>query len=211
MSEELLKLYSVKKDEIKKRIHDFSEVSKENDRRVFAELAFCLCTPQSRATVCWNAITSLTKDNLLFSGNEEQIRPFLNAVRFSESKTKYIVTARNFFTEDSDLKIKEKLNRKGNSQELRDWLVENIKGFGMKEASHFLRNVGLAKDLAILDVHILKNLKDFGVIEEAPKSLTEKRYLEIEVKMKKFAEKIGIPFEELDLLLWSKETGIIFK
>ena len=66
-------------------------------------------------------------------------------------------------------------------------------------------------DFVILDVHILRNLKKYGVIDEMPKSLSKKKYLEIETKMKEFAETIGIPVDELDLLLWSEETGFIFK
>jgi N-glycosylase/DNA lyase len=91
--------------------------------------------------------------------------------------------------------------------------VKNIKGIGLKEASHFIRNIGFdyENQLAILDRHILKNLKEFGVINEIPKTLTSKKYLEIENRMKKFAERIDISLYELDLLLWSKETGIIFK
>jgi len=81
----------------------------------------------------------------------------------------------------------------------------------MKEATHFLRNIGLGKDLAILDRHILKNLNYYGVINELPKTLTKKKYLEIEDKMKKFSEEIKIPIDELDLLFWSEETGKIFK
>ena len=211
MYEELVQLYLGKKDELEKRLQDFHRVFQEPEERIFAELAFCLCTPQSKATTCWNAISSLTKNNLLFSGNEEQIKPFLNAVRFSENKTKYIVKARNFFTNNSQLQMKNKLENFQNSQQARDWLVENVKGFGMKEASHFLRNIGMGNDLAILDAHILKNLQEFGVIKEIPKSLTPKKYIEIEQRMKGFSEKIGIPFDELDLLLWSKETGIVFK
>lgn len=211
MYEDLLQLYAEKKDEVKKRLQDFNQVFQESDERVFAELAFCLCTPQSKATTCWNAISSLTKNNLLFSGNEEQIKPFLNAVRFSENKTKYIVEARNLFTNNSQLQIKNKIKNFQNSQQAREWLVENVKGFGMKEASHFLRNVGMGNDLAILDVHILKNLQELQVIKEIPKSLTPKKYLEIERQMTEFSGKIGIPFDEMDLLLWSKETGHVFK
>lgn len=84
-------------------------------------------------------------------------------------------------------------------------------GLGMKEASHFMRNIGLFEDIAILDRHILKNLIEYDVISEIPKTLTVKIYLEIEQKMKEFAEKIKIPFTELDLLFWSEETGHVFK
>ena len=50
-----------------------------------------------------------------------------------------------------------------------------------------------------------------GAIESLPKSLTPKKYLEIEEKMKEFADRINIPFPELDLLFWSEETGEVFK
>ncbi len=95
---------------------------------------------------------------------------------------------------------------------MREWFVENIKGFGYKEASHFLRNIGLGKDIAILDRHILKNLKKYGVIDKIPSSLGSRRvYLEIEEKMKGFSKKTGIPLEDMDLLFWSLQTGFVFK
>ncbi|MEM3584736.1 MAG: hypothetical protein QW193_05630, partial [Nitrososphaerales archaeon] len=80
-----------------------------------------------------------------------------------------------------------------------------------KEASHFLRNIGLGKDFAILDRHILKNLKEFNVIKDIPKSISKKVYLDIENKMREFSKQINIPMDELDLLFWSKETSFIFK
>jgi N-glycosylase/DNA lyase len=107
--------------------------------------------------------------------------------------------------------LKEKILSFKNSLEAREWLAKNIKGFGMKEASHFLRNIGMGSDLAILDVHILSNLQALGVIDEVPKSITDKIYLEIESKVRYFSKLVSIPMDELDLLLWSEETGIIFK
>ena len=72
----------------------------------------------------------------------------------------------------------------GTEQEARERLfVLDVKGLGMKEASHFLRNVGRGKTIAILDRHILKNLKKYGAIDGVPTSLTKKRYLEIEGKI----------------------------
>lgn len=87
-----------------------------------------------------------------------------------------------------------------------------VGGFGAVclHNSHFLRNIG-KRDLAILDRHILKNLKNLKAIDELPKALTKKKYLEIEGKFKAFSNKIKIPIDELDLLFWSQETGEIFK
>ena len=208
---QLIKAYMLKRDQIKRRLGEFKEVFDQSEERIFAELAFCICTPQSKATAAWNSITALVKNDYLFSGSENVIRPFLNTVRFCENKSKYIVEARNFFTKNSKLQIKERIKSFDNPFKLRDWLEENVRGFGMKESNHFMRNIGLGSDIAILDVHILKNLKEYGVIEEVPEVLTKKVYLEIESKMREFSKLVKIPMDELDILLWSEETGMIFK
>ena len=57
----------------------------------------------------------------------------------------------------------------------------------------------------------LKNLNNLKVIDEIPKTLTKKKYLELEEKFKQFSNKLKIPIDELDLLFWSQETGEIFK
>ncbi len=211
MINDLLKKYEAKKTEIKKRLDEFRKIKDMEDEIIFAELAFCLCTPQSKATTCWNAVQALVKNNLLYSGEKEQIKPFLNAVRFNENKSNYIIEARRMFSDGNKLNVKKFVGSSENPHKLREWLAENVNGMGMKEASHFLRNIGIGNGLAILDVHILKNLKRYGVIEDLPKNLNKKKYLEIENRMKKFAEDTGIPIDELDLLLWSEETGFVFK
>ena len=106
--------------------------------------------------------------------------------------------------------ISENINKIKDPKELREFLVKNVKGYGYKESAHFLRNVGY-KNLAILDRHILRNLLRYNVIDEIPKSLTPKKYFEIENKFLEFSNKLNIPMDHLDLLFWSKETGEIFK
>lgn len=207
---QLMEYYQTKKNEIRKRLREFEDALNQLDEKVFAELCFCICTPQSKATLCDETITALERRNLLLKGNADQIRPFLRGVRFAGCKARYIVEARELFKKNEKIRIKERLTSFDNIYQLREWIAENVNGMGLKESSHFLRNVGLGKNLAILDRHILKNLKEFGVIGEV-KNLTEKRYLSIESKMRAFAEGLNIPIEELDLLLWSRETGMVFK
>lgn len=209
--EALQSLYRDRKDAIQKRLSEFREVMKWSDEDVFGELAFCLLTPQSSAKVCWDAVTKLKQQTLLIKGEPAQLEPVLKQVRFGESKARYIVEARDMFTKDGRVLIKPRLLSFYNPFELREWLVENVKGLGYKEASHFLRNIGLGENFAILDRHILRNLANLRVIPEIPVSLTKKRYLEIEERLRRFAMEIGIPMADLDLLLWSKETGWIFK
>ena len=114
-------------------------------------------------------------------------------------------------TEDGKLQPKKILESKGNTFEKRKWILKNVKGMGLKEANHVLRNLGFGEEIAILDRHILRNLQRLNIIEEIPKTLTEKKYYEIEEAMKKYSEYSGIKMDELDLVLWYKEAGEVFK
>jgi N-glycosylase/DNA lyase len=204
-------LYQERKEAIQKRLAEFRQVMQWKDEEVFGELCFCLLTPQSSAKVCWAAVTALKQKTLLLKGQPAELEPYLRSVRFSDSKAKYIVEARNMFSNDGKIQLKSRISSFYNPFELREWLVENVKGLGYKEASHFLRNIGLGEGFAILDRHILRNLNQLRVITEIPSTITKKRYLQIEEKLRRFATEIGIPMADLDLLFWSKETGWIFK
>jgi N-glycosylase/DNA lyase len=209
--EELRRSYSSRKVKIEDRIEDFRGFLQKDEDDVFAELCFCLCTPQSKAKVCDGAISRLKKTGALFHGSEEEIRSELRGARFCNSKARYVVKAREQFSSGGRIRIKDRLSGHLDPEGLREWIVRNVKGLGYKESSHFLRNIGLGLDLAILDRHILKNLEAAGVIDAIPASLSRKTYLEIERKTRAFSEEIGIPMMHLDLLLWSMETGEVFR
>lgn len=208
----LLKLYNQVRTTIEKRMNEFRSLWEEGDEEeVFAELVFCLLTPQSKAKWCWKAVTNLRKDGLLFKGTKEEIRKRLQLTRFRNRKAEYIVLAQKQFVKEEKPMLKHFLREFKNPFEARNWLVKNVKGMGYKEASHFLRNIGLGEDFAILDRHILKNLFVLGVISSVPHNLTERKYIKIEEKMRDFSSKTGIQMAHLDLLLWYKETGEVFK
>ena len=199
-------------DEIQSRLHEFDSVLKTGDEEsIFAELVFCILTPQSKAKSAWAAVKRLLDKDLLLAGTEDQVLRELTGVRFKYKKAGYIIKARNEFLIDGEISIKSRISRFGDACDAREWLVRNVKGIGYKEASHFLRNIGPGADLAILDRHILKNLRSLQVIEEVPASLSRQRYLEIEKGMKELSEEIKIPMSHLDLVLWYKETGEVFK
>lgn len=208
--DDLKREYSVKKNEIRKRLGDFRNVWKEDDRRIFSELVFCLCTPQSKARQCGRAVSGLIENKVLFNGEIESIRAGLVGVRFPNNKARYIVEARERFIENGVIRIKDKIDT-DDVFSAREWFYNNVKGLGLKEASHFLRNIGFGKDLAIIDVHVLKNMVRYGLIEEIPKSISRGKYFIFENILKDFSRKIDIPIADLDLLFWSAETGEIFK
>jgi len=194
------------------RLGEFRRAWEEgDDESVFRELVFCLLTPQSKARSCWAAVESLTCQGLVMEGRPEEIHPLLKGVRFKYRKSQYICLARETFSPDGTLAIKAMISSQGSPAEVRDWLVNNVLGMGYKEASHFLRNIGLGEDLSILDRHILKNLARLKVIDEIPATLSGKAYLRIEDQMRFFARRIGVPLDHLDLVLWYRQAGEIFK
>lgn len=210
---EIEKIYKEKQKDIEKRLKEFKEIwEKGSNEDIHAELSFCILTPQSKAVNAWKAITTLRENGLLFNGSAEDIVEYLNIVRFKNNKAKYLVALREQMqNEKGEIVTKDFFNSITDVKEKREWIVKNIKGMAYKEAGHFLRNVGFGKEIAILDRHILKNLVKLEVIEDVPKSLTPKLYLEIEEKMKAYCKFISIPMDSLDLLLWYKEAGEIFK
>lgn len=206
---ELKELYAPVKDQIETRLGEFRKIwEKASDEELFRELVFCLLTPQSKAKVCWKAVLRLTRKSMIAEGEPCRIQEELFGVRFNKRKAEYICLARKTFSPNS---LRSTLQRFDSPFAAREWLVDNVLGLGYKEASHFLRNIGLGEDLAILDRHILKNLALLGVIEEIPSSLSRKTYLDIERRMTEFSNQIGIPMGQLDLLLWYKEAGEVFK
>ncbi|MCK5451397.1 MAG: N-glycosylase/DNA lyase [Candidatus Omnitrophica bacterium] len=210
MTQELKKKYFEKRNIIRKRLKEFNVMGGETDKRIFSELCFCICTPQAKAVNCANAVLFLDKNDILYKGDKKQIRSGLKGVRFPNNKAGYIVETRRLFSDGEKIKIKNRIDPK-NIQKTRQWFAENVKGIGYKEASHFLRNIGLGQDLAILDVHVLRNMIKYEVINDIPKNMSKKRYLELENKLRDFSKNINIPMAELDLLFWSNETGKVFR
>ena len=207
----ILEIYSIVKEDAKKAIKGYKKAWKGSEREVFAEMSFCILTPQSKARNAWKAITDLVENNLLYTGTPEEIAGFLNIVRFKNNKSRYLVELRNLMTVDGKLQPKKILSEQGDVFQKRAWILKNVKGMGLKEANHVLRNLGFGENIAILDRHILRNLAELKVIDEVPKSVNEKKYYEIEEKMREYSKFSGINMDELDLVLWYKEAGEIFK
>ncbi|UCB47478.1 MAG: N-glycosylase/DNA lyase [Spirochaetota bacterium] len=209
---ELISVYQEIKGRIEKRLLEFKSVwRREREDEIFSELVFCILTPAARARSAGECLECLEKRNLLMNGGVEDISEELRLVRFKNNKARNIVEARKCFCTNGKVHIRGVIAQAGNNNRKREWLVSSVRGMGYKEASHFLRNIGFYEDLAILDRHILKNLKAFGLIEHIPESLTRKRYLSLEETMKELAVDLEIPLSHLDFLLWYRETGDIFK
>lgn len=151
--------------------------------------------------------------HLLQSGDRADLTRALQGVhRFPSARPGYIVVTRDYLREDCGMRLRDRLGRFDDRLERRDWLAGEgrIKGLGYKEASHFLRNIGFS-GYAILDKHVLRSLSELGVIDSPKPPTTRARYIETEERLKRFARKGRIDFDELDLVLWSMKTGEILK
>lgn len=197
----ILDNYNKLKPEIKKHLGTFTN---KDENQMYKEFMFCLLTPQSNAKKCWEAVEIISQADKL---TKSQIAAILKGKsRFHNTKTERIMKAENTWKE-----IKQLLKEEKDIMELRNKISAKVNGYGLKEAGHFLRNIGKSNNkIAILDRHILRNLEENNAIKNA-KIKGNKSYLELEQQALNFAEKTGIPIDELDLLFWHKEHGEFFK
>lgn len=206
----LKELEKLKNSEVLKVVNsknkDFEKVGNSGDNEVFKELCFCLMTANFSAHGGIK-IQKEVGDGFLHL-NFEELSQKLSVLghRFPNARANYVVLAR----EKKDELIK-MIKEVEDELLLREWIVKNIKGLGMKESSHFLRNIGY-KNLAIIDFHIIDLLAKHNLIEKPKsKSLTPKKYIEIENVLRELGKKSGLKLGELDLYLWYMETGKILK
>lgn len=168
----------------------------EKNKNLFSELCFCTLTAGASAASgikCQNAL-----HHKFHKLNEKNLQREMR-------KLGYRFHNRASYIKENQPKIKllSQIN-KMDSISARNFLVKNFKGIGMKEASHFLRNIG-RKDIAIIDRHVLRSL---GCDAD---SLTKKRYLDIENYLRTIAHNLHSNLAELDLLLWFGQTGKVLK
>ncbi len=207
MIELLNKIESLKKTEIsyivKKRINEFKNINKTSNDELFKEMCFCILTAN------FNAEKSIRIQNEIgecfFTNSKDELSKKLRDYghRFPNARAQYI---------SESIKLRNKLKdiiQFYDKETLREWFVNNIKGLGYKEVSHFFRNIGF-DDYAIIDFHIIDILVEHKLIER-PKTITKKKYLEIEELLRKIAKKTDLTLAELDLYLWYMETGKILK
>jgi N-glycosylase/DNA lyase len=93
-----------------------------------------------------------------------------------------------------------------NSLDVRDArrrLASEVSGLGPKQASLFLRNIGYAAHVAVLDVHVLTYMSLVGLTEAPVKSVsTVRKYEALEDAFIKHANSFGHAPDRFDLAVW---------
>jgi N-glycosylase/DNA lyase len=189
---------------IESRLREFAAVPSEE---YFYELLYCLLTPQTKAEHAQQAVDELR--GLGFPAKDVDVAGVLRTstryVRFHNQKAERI----RRLQEDWD-RIQGQLTAGIDSVSLREWLVAHVHGYGWKEASHALRNIGHF-DLAIIDRHVITHLVRTETIPEKPRYVSPKLYLELERRFVDLAARFDCRLQELDLLFWGIEEGTIRK
>jgi len=189
---------------VENRKNDFIRAGKSSPGFIYGELCFCILTANTSAEMGIRTQEIIGLDGFL-NYDEETMRNRLkeSKYRFYNVRSKFLVQSRWIVDSLPDiLAMKDRI-------EARDYLVNNLKGIGYKEASHFLRNVGIF-DFSILDKHILNMIK-----KEYPERKftvgSRKNYLETEKTILEFADSISLEPGILDLYLWKIATGKLLK
>ena len=201
-----------RRGEIRARLAEFDAVWREgSDERLWEELVFCIFTAGASARMGLNSVAAVRP--LLRGGTHAELAAALqHRHRYPVARSGYIVVTRDYLEAEFGMRLRERLESFADPLERRDWLARErrVKGLGYKEASHFLRNVGL-RGYAILDKHILRSLAELGVLDSPQPPATRARYLAAEERLRQFARDIRVDFDELDLVLWSMKTGEVLK
>jgi len=171
----------------------------KTDEDVFYEMCFCICAPQTTFKANIKVIEKLKRcdyygfTTTCVSEDIPFLRKVLKPVRFYNNKAKWVAEAKQKFPGilkwvNPGIPIPD--------WSIREWLVKNVKGLGMKTASHFLRNLG-ATDLAIIDIHVLKFLGVSG----------KWKYLDLEEQFREKAKEERLTIAELDIVVWQKYSN----
>lgn len=92
------------------------------------------------------------------------------------------------------------------SSEEHEWvrnnLAEKVPGIGLKESSHFLRNIGYSSNLAIIDAHIVSFLKHLKILPDDYGSITSKNYFVLEDLMQQMSKEYSLNLAILDNAIW---------
>ena len=171
---------------------------------IFSESCFCILTANSSAVMGIKIQKEVGIDGFKEYSYEQLFDVIRkNGHRFAQQRAQRIVDLR----EKEDLLLQ--IAKEKDGKKVREILVKEIYGYGYKEASHFLRNIGF-DDVGIIDRHISRFLFEKNLVKPR-KTITKKVYLECEEALEKIASDLNLKLSELDLYIFYIKTGKVLK
>lgn len=100
------------------------------------------------------------------------------------------------------------LEKEKSEQETRCFLAKNISGVGLKEASHFLRNIGYSESLAIIDTHVIAFLEDIEALpQDTIRTVTPPIYMRLERILQELCISLNLNLSTFDMAIWHYMRG----
>ena len=203
--------------DVYEKIHN-SENQKYSEKELWEELICCVLSSQITYEIARAYAKHLTDKRLIGQKStiynlnklEISVRNVLNkpimtenrkvSYRFPNIRARQIAkihqTVNNYGTSLSKIIYSE-----NDPHKLRELLINNFSGIGPKQASMFIRNIGLSYELAILDKHVI-NYMHVTNISKGISNLGKKEYFSVESELINYANDIGYPVGFVDWAIW---------
>lgn len=122
--------------------------------------------------------------------------------RFPRLRARQLVATRQVVTETAG-GLKPLLRSFVDGESARHWFISHAPGIGPKQASMFLRDVGVTDDLAILDRHVIRYMREVGLWSGRSETISGlKAYRAHETVLRGHARELGHPVGILDWAIW---------
>jgi len=129
--------------------------------------------------------------------------------RFPKRRANNIVST-TYNMNELKISLKKILASHREETELRNYVRNNVCGFGLKQTTHYLRNIGYSQNLAIIDTHIIKFLNTvLFPTHRFETNLTNNKYVEYEKIFRRICENLNLKISLFDVAVWKymRETG----
>ena len=186
-----------------------------NERQHWAELICCLLSSQVPYESAVTATKIIKERKLLPCDNiecykqyEENLSDLLKQpifdgrrYRFPALRAKQISNTGEEFAEKVTT-IKRLLNELADIHDTRKAIIEMVHGFGPKQTSMYLRNIGFTNKLAILDRHVVRFMHMVGLAERDVVPQTLSKYETLESHFTVYSRDLGFSPACVDYATW---------
>ena len=184
------------------------------EKQLWRELVACILGSRVRYSIAFRSLENLANAGLLavpdtvadFTEFERKVLDILSrreeSYPFARAKGNQIRGAAEGLYGTGGT-ISGLLERLGEPREARRVLATTVAGLGPKQSSLYLRNIGFANNVAILDSHVLTYMNWFGLAElPTPYIRSLGEYEALESTFIEHSRYVGHPPEQFDLAVW---------
>lgn len=188
------------------------------ERSLWWELSTCILSSQVPYPLAVSAANEVDAQELLLEEQREidvlyqklfdvlatplHVEGSLRKYRFPEKRSRQLSVARQTLTREYGT-LSSFLENSLDAVEARSWLISHVPGIGPKQASMFLRNVGVSYELAILDRHVLNYMSALGIYSGKDAFISNiKQYRQCESVLREHAEEMDCSVGLLDWAIW---------